>query len=166
VNAPYSPAEWTGFGTAMATAAAALAGLLFIAVSINLKPILAGKSLPNRAALTLILFAMPLVASMLVIVPGQATDAVATELLVIGIVIAGWQYYLYVSTEKTEDDTVSRRITGRILPGVTSSGFLILAGATLLAGTGGGLYWLVASFLSSIAFGLLNTWVLLVEILR
>jgi hypothetical protein len=32
--------DWTGFGGAAATAAAALAGLLFIAVSINLQRIL------------------------------------------------------------------------------------------------------------------------------
>jgi hypothetical protein len=35
------------------------------------------------------------------------------------------------------------------------------------AGSGrGGLYWLVPSMLAAIAFGLVNIWVLLVEILR
>jgi hypothetical protein len=31
---------------------------------------------------------------------------------------------------------------------------------------GGGLYWLVPSVLAAVVFGLLNVWVLLVEILR
>jgi hypothetical protein len=47
-----------------------------------------------------------------------------------------------------------------------SCGSLVLAGATLLARGGGGLYWLVPSVLAAIAFGLINAWVLLVEILR
>lgn len=42
----------------------------------------------------------------------------------------------------------------------------MLAGATLLAQAGGGLYWLVPSVISAIVFGLVNAWVLLVEILR
>jgi hypothetical protein len=48
---------WTEFGDAAASAAAALAGLLFIAVPINLRRILKVKSLPRRVAQTLILFA-------------------------------------------------------------------------------------------------------------
>jgi hypothetical protein len=42
----------------------------------------------------------------------------------------------------------------------------VIAGATLAAQAGGGLYWLVPSVLSAIIFGLSNVWVLLVEILR
>jgi hypothetical protein len=47
-----------------------------------------------------------------------------------------------------------------------SCGCLILAAVTLLAQAGGGLYWLVPSVLAAITFGLINAWVLLVEILR
>jgi hypothetical protein len=54
----------------------------------------------------------------------------------------------------------------RLAPPIVSSGCLILAGATLLAQAGGGLYWLVPSVLAAITFGLINAWVLLVEILR
>jgi hypothetical protein len=53
----YLARDWSGFGEAVATAAAALAGLLFIAVSINLKRILEFPSLPTRAGQTLIFFA-------------------------------------------------------------------------------------------------------------
>ncbi len=49
----YEPAEWADFGVAVAGAAAALAGLLFVAVSLNLRDILALPQLPARAALTL-----------------------------------------------------------------------------------------------------------------
>jgi hypothetical protein len=49
---------------------------------------------------------------------------------------------------------------------VLSCGCLVVAGGTLLAQAGGGLYWLVPSVLAALIFGLGNTWVLLVEILR
>jgi hypothetical protein len=41
-----------------------------------------------------------------------------------------------------------------------------LAGATLIAGAAGGLYWLVPGVLAALTHGLINVWVLLVEILR
>ena len=43
---------------------------------------------------------------------------------------------------------------------------MVVAGATLLAQAGGGLYWLVPGVLAAIVAGLVNVWVLLVEILR
>jgi hypothetical protein len=53
-----------------------------------------------------------------------------------------------------------------LVPATFSCGSLVIAGATLAAQAGGGLYWLVPSVLSAIIFGLSNVWVLLVEILR
>lgn len=166
MSAAYLAGEWYVFGEAVATAAAALAGLLFIAVSINLRQILDIPGLPSRAALTLILFATPLVAALLVIVPGQARAALAFELMATGLVIGGSELYLDLTAKRGEEDTLLRRMLGSIIPAITSCGFLVIAGATLLAQAGGGLYWLVPSVLAAILFGLINVWVLLVEILR
>jgi hypothetical protein len=162
----YQAADWTGFGTAVATAAAALAGLLFISISINLRQILDGPGLPSRAAQTLILFATPLIAAVLVVVPGQARVALGLELVATGLVVGGAQVYLDLTAERGEQDTVWRRMLGRVFPEVLSCGCLLIAGATLLAQAGGGLYWLVPAVLAAITFGLINVWVLLVEILR
>jgi modulator of FtsH protease len=162
----YTADSWTDFGAAVVTAAAGLAGLLFIAVSINLRQILDVKSLPSRAAQTLILFATPLIAGVLLIVPGQARVALALELLATGLVIGGFQVYLDLTAERGDEDTLSRRMLGRVLPAIISCGCLVICGATLAGQAGGGLYWLVPSVLSAIVFGLINVWVLLVEILR
>ena len=51
-------------------------------------------------------------------------------------------------------------------PAVASCGCLAIVGATLLAQADGGLYWLVPSVVAVIFFGLVNAWVLLVEIKR
>ncbi len=166
MSVAYTPADWTEFGAAAATAAAALAGLLFIAVSINLRQILETKSLPSRAAQTLVLFATPLVAALLLVVPGQGRIALALELIAAGLVIGSWQVYLDLSTERGEEDTVWRRMLGRVFPAILSCGCMLTAGVTLAAQAGGGLYWLAPSFIAAISFGLINVWVLLVEILR
>jgi glucose dehydrogenase len=43
---------------------------------------------------------------------------------------------------------------------------LIIGGASVLAESGGGLYWVVAGIVFAVAGGVANAWVLLVEILR
>jgi hypothetical protein len=82
----YAPADWTGFFAAVTGAAAALAGLLFVAVSINLQELLKPKnaSLPGRAAETLAMVLFVVVSAALVLVP-QATWLLGAEILVIAI---------------------------------------------------------------------------------
>jgi hypothetical protein len=166
VSTAYNAGAWSGFGESVATAAAALAGLLFIAVSINLRQILEAKGLPSRAAQTLILFGTPLVTAILVVVPGQSGLLLGLELLATGLVIGTAQTYLDLKTVRNEQETVQRRLIGRVFPALISCGCLAIAGATLIGHAGGGLYWLVPSVIAAIVFGLSNVWVLLVEILR
>ena len=162
----YAAEHWTDFGVATAGAAAALAGLLVVAVSINIERILAFPGLPHRAATTLILFALPLVTALLLIVPGQPSTALAWELLVIGLVVGTFLLVTDARVPLSEFETRMTWLFSRILPPIASCGCLAVAGATLIAEGGGGLYWLVPAVLAAIIFGLLNAWVLLVEILR
>jgi hypothetical protein len=163
----YAAERWTEFGVAAAGAAAALAGLLVVAISINLQRILQFPALPHRAAHTLILFALPLVTSLLLIVPGQPDAALGSELLVIGLVVGACLLVNDARVPLSEEERpVMTRLVSRTLPPIVSCGCLALAGATLLARGGGGLYWLVPAVLAAFIFGLINAWVLLVEILR
>jgi modulator of FtsH protease len=83
----YAAGDWASFALAITAAAATLAGLLFVAVSINLQRILSFKNLPARAAQTLILFTTPLIVGLFLVVPGQGSAVVAWELLITGIAI-------------------------------------------------------------------------------
>ena len=76
---------WSDFGVAVAGAMAALTGLLFVAISINLERIIALPSLPRLAIATLGLFSTVLVASVCLLIPNQSTDALGTEFLVVGL---------------------------------------------------------------------------------
>jgi hypothetical protein len=162
----YDAAGWDGFGTTAATAAATLTGLLFIAVSINLKEILNNAPLPGRAAQTLIFFALPMVAALLLVVPAQARTALGGELIATGVF--AWATALIIdhrAGRSPEEPSWSRPLT-RTVPMTGSCACLIAAGASLPAQAGGGLYWLVPATVFTIIAGLVNTWVLLVEILR
>ena len=68
----YDPERWHDFATSFAGAAGALLGLAFVAISFNLDAILRDKTktLPGRAIETLVFFAYPLAASLLIQVPG------------------------------------------------------------------------------------------------
>jgi modulator of FtsH protease len=54
----------------------------------------------------------------------------------------------------------------RVLAHQMGSVPLVAAGVTLMLGEGGGLYWLAAGAVLSFCAGIINAWVLLVEIQR
>jgi hypothetical protein len=162
----YSAAAWTGLASTVAEAAATLTGLLFVAVSINLRQILAYPNLPGRAAQTLITFATAMIAAVFVLVPGQGRTALGLELAVAGVLIGAGQVVLDIRAGHSEQETLMMRALSRVFPSVAGCGCLTAAGASLLAGGGGGLYWMMPTFVIVIVSGLLNAWVLLVEIMR
>ena len=82
----YSAVEWQGLFLAAAGASAALTGLLFVAISINLDRILQGTGLPGRAGEAMVLLVAVLVVSMLGLVPGQSPTMLGAELLGTGLV--------------------------------------------------------------------------------
>ncbi len=66
--------------------AAALTGLLFVAVSIKITSIARSQELRNRAAQTLSLFGTVLIISVLIGIPGQAYRTLGAELVVLAVI--------------------------------------------------------------------------------
>src|SRR5271156_6091694 len=74
---------WANFFVAQVGASAALLGLVFVSISLNLPKILSNPYLPDRALMTMsLLLAILLVASLLLI-PDQPRWAMATEIFVV-----------------------------------------------------------------------------------
>jgi hypothetical protein len=161
----YEPEAWFDFGVGIVGAAAALAGLLFVAISINVERILAIPTLPSRAAGNLILFVLPILIGTWLLVPGQGTTVLGIELLVTVVVCGGLLLWLIRPSNRSGEGTTFW-LLGSLLPSVAITALTVIGGTTLITGYGGGLYWLAPAVVVSFATGLSGAWVLLVEILR
>jgi hypothetical protein len=161
----YEVSEWSELFVATAGAAAALAGLVFVAVSINLERILSLSGLPERALQTVLMLAIVVVISIVALIPGQDGLALGIELLVVaGAYTAG----LMASSRQSlpRRDEPRAWLVGRLVLLGIGAVPLLIGAVSLLAEAGGGLYWIGAGVIGAIVGGIANAWVLLVEIQR
>jgi hypothetical protein len=160
------PGGWEGLFVAEAGVAAVLAGLLFVAVSINLAKVLQHPGLPDRAAEAIGLLTGVLVACTLGLVPGQPRVLLGAGLLTVGVLAWSVQVGIHLRAVRLRvGPSLAVRI-GQI--GLAQAAVLPLpaAGGSLLVGAGGGLYWLVPGIVLCLVVAVLDAWVLLIEILR
>ncbi|MGH9277601.1 MAG: hypothetical protein ACRD12_05780 [Acidimicrobiales bacterium] len=162
----YHASDWSDFGVALVGAAAALVGLLFVAMSINLERIVSYPTLPARAGSALVLFSFPLVVGICLLIPDQATAALGAEFVAIGLIVGAVLLRLNRPALRAEQERRVSWLLGRLLPSIAIPILVLVAGATVLAEAGGGLYWIPAAVVLAFCAGLSSAWVLLVEILR
>lgn len=161
----YTTGDWQNLFVAVAGASAALAGLLFVAVSINLDRILA-LGLPSRAIGAITMLISVLFVAIFGLVPGQPRGVLAAELLAVGV--ASWTILAVIKLRRLRGDDgqpTYARYLSVVLSQAASLPFVV-AGASLIPRAGGGLYWLVPGIVFALLEAVLDAWVLLVEILR
>ncbi len=161
----YDASEWSDYFVAVAGAAAALSGLVFVAISINVERIIKGEGLPERALETILLLLGVLVTSVIVLAPGQSNVALGIELMVSGL---GFLVVILLLIRRGVGNDRGPRgsLPARIGLSTVGSAPFAIAGLSLIVETGGGLYWVLAGTVFALLGGVLNAWVLLVEILR
>jgi hypothetical protein len=162
--ASYSPLVWHDFFVGTIGASAALTGLLFVAISINLEQILKYPQLPGRAAGTLGILVSALVVSGFALAPGQSNRALGIEIAGAGAVVAAQALWV-THGKKTPNEPkawVVEHLVTLLLPSIA----FIVGGVSLALGGGGGLYWVLAGILFAFVSASINGWVLLVEIKR
>ena len=157
---------WENFFIAEVGASAALLGLIFVGVSINLTRIISLPGLPNRALLALIILLTILVMCSLLLVPGQSQTLVGIELLVVGLLV--WITATRLDVMNLLKKEPQYRSSYMLNMALTQSALLpyIIAGIVVLTRGAGGLYWLVPAIIISFIKAILDAWVLLVEINR
>jgi modulator of FtsH protease len=160
----YSSSQWHVFFEGTIGASAALTGLLFVAISINLDQILKFPQLPGRAAGTLGLLVADLTASGFALAPGQSRQTLGVEILAVGVIVSAQAIWVTHRRQSPPEKVYwfIQHLLSLLVPGVA----LIIGGTSLLTKAGGGLYWVLAATLLIFVVSSLNAWVLLVEIKR
>jgi modulator of FtsH protease len=161
----YDPSQWHDFCISVAGASGALLGLAFVAISFNLDLILEHEQLPARAIGTFVFFAYPLGASLLIELPGLSRTAlgIGQGLLAAGLIVLAtadlrrWRGHA--------SDPLSWRLT-HLAPGLLIATLASVGTFAVLTTSIGGLYWIAGAMGIGTTSGLVNSWVLLVEIKR
>ena len=163
--ASLDPTAWHDFFVGAMGASAALTGLLFVAISINLEQILKFPNLPGRAAGSLGVLVSALVVACCGLVPRQSHVALGLEIALAGGIVMVQAVWVTLRNRQQEGDTLSWRVERMVtllLPGT----LFFAGGLSLIADGGGGLYWVFAGTALAFVVSALNAWVLLVEVLR
>lgn len=167
MSTAYAPEEWKDLFVAVAGAAAALAGLLFVAVSINVERIVEYEGLPERALEALAMLLVPLVVSIAGLMPGQSHVAFGAELLAITAALTAVLLRLPVARRLPEGvETPPRYLLGRQVTRLSGTSLLAIGALAELFAVAGGLYWVAAGIVALILGAVINAWVLMIEILR
>jgi len=159
-------AAWESFSVALAGASAVLAGLVFVAVSINTDRILRVRGLPGRAGESVILLVAAVCQCAFVLIPDQPVTALAVELVVAGALT--WIVLIAIllpAVRRPSRQPTSWHAT-RAIAVMACTAPIVLAGLSLLGLLPGGLYWFVGGVLCAIVYATVNAWVLLVEVVR
>lgn len=164
--AAYNASEWSDLFVASAGASAALAGLVFVAVSINIERILKFEELPARSQMTLLLLLSVLLVSIIGLIPGQSSTALGAELLGEGLVFGAAIAVLSKRGISRKAVLAGWVLLTRQLLTAAGTVPLVIGAVSILAEAGGGLYWTVGGMVFAIVAGVGNAWALLVEILR
>jgi hypothetical protein len=158
---------WDSFFVAQVGASAALTGLVFVALSINLSRIIEERVLVGRAAEALALLLLPVMLGLLSLMPDVALETTGAWCL--GITLVGFvvlnRLLLRIRAEVWRTRP-HREFVARVLSVEFAIVPLVVGGAVLLTGSTSGFDWIAVGGIAALFVGISDAWVLLVEILR
>lgn len=166
MDAAYRPEAWQVLFGTVAGAAAALLGLLFVALSLNPRQIMPNPVLAAQAREALGGLLILVLLAVVVLIPGQDRRALGAELLALGLLLVGLSVRLQGRTARRLRGRERWEWAARILPFNLATLAVLAAAGSLLAKDGGGLYWLVPTVLIYLLRSVLNAWTLLVQVGR
>lgn len=161
----YEVSGWANLFTGTVSASAALTGLIFVGISINLDKIVALSGVAELGLEAIVLLFGVLVMSIFVLIP-QPRLVLGVEMLVASVCEVVGLAILNVAQWRLVDARFRTRLLVHIVLGRIGVLFFAAAGMTLMFGVGGGLYWAAPALIFSLGAAVYNAWVLLIEIVR
>jgi modulator of FtsH protease len=158
--------EWHDLFVATAGSAAALTGLIFVGVSINLARILSMAKLPERALLALIFLLTILILSVVMLIPDQSSTSLGIEVLITGFITWVITVRMDISIYAKTELQFKRFYLFNLAINQAATIPYIIAAFFLITGNLNGVYWIVAAFILCFIKSIMDSWVLLVEINR
>jgi len=158
--------QWANYFIATASAAAALTGLIFVSVSLNLKQILAGRQLPGRALGSLILLGNILISSSFCLIPHQSLFLLGCELLGMSVTVWFVNFRMDIAMYRMVEKLYKRLYLQNTIFTQLAVLPYIVGGIFLLNGSDIGFYFIIPGITFSFIKALLDSWVLLIEINR
>ncbi len=158
--------SWQTLFATQAGVAAALTGLVFVALSINLKQILAVPGLAAHAGEALLLLLFPVVSGLVGVLPQTSVRALGGELLAISVLLWLMVTRILLAGRRALRMRPLREFLVRAIAAQTAMVPAVIAGCLLVAGNQSGLWFQAAAVILCIVAGVGDAWVLLVEILR
>jgi modulator of FtsH protease len=158
---------WSEFFVAAAGAAAALAGLIIVAMSVSIDDVVKIPGMTSRAATAIAMLVLVTAAALAGLIPSQSDQAFGIEVLVLSLV--GMVFALQSLWVLVRHSPTSRRLIESVIKaGVSLLPFVALAvGAVLvIAGVPGGVHLIAFGSIAAFMAAVIAAWVMLVEIRR
>jgi hypothetical protein len=156
--------SWDTFAVIVGGAAAALLGLLFIAISIRLNVVAGSQELRNRSAQTLVLFGIILVLAVLLAIPDQSRVVFGVEVVALAVLGGAGLTVLDWRARGDRSQQGIARVLDLVAPNTITSVLLLVAGVLLLFGLEAGLYVLVAPVVVAFVGGLTSAWLFMTRV--
>lgn len=155
--------QWSNFFLMVGGGAAALAGLVFIAMSINLSIITRDATHKNRAIATLTGFTAVFMVCAFALIGNQNYQWLGAEWLAFSLITAITYTRAYLQARKKGESSVGLSI-GRFIVGNTCFVVEIIGSVLLISGNVVGLYIASAAMVLSFAFFISGAWLLIVGV--
>jgi modulator of FtsH protease len=157
---------WGNFFVAEVSASAALAGLIFVGISLNLTKILSFSVLPNRGGQALMLLVNVVLVSSMMLIPDQPPVARGVEVLAGGLIL--WWAITAIDLRSRKEVPADHRrpVIANLVLNQVATLMYVAAGVLLLVLGDAALIALVPAIFFSVIKAMSDAWVLLVEINR
>jgi hypothetical protein len=156
--------SWDTFAVIVGGAAAALLGLLFIAISIRLAAIAQSVELRSRSAETLTLFGIVLLLAVLLAIPAQPQRVLGSEVVALAVLGGIGLFLLDWRAGRERGQQVIGRVLEMVSPNTVTTVLLLVAGLLLVFNVDAGMYVLVAPVIAAFVGGITSAWLFMTRV--